>query len=66
MRTKFIEDDVAITYTSTRNEVDDRPIIPPTAHIWKRHDHKLTFMCGDFTVEEIEEILNKVKELQFK
>ena len=66
MITKFTEDGGAITYTSTRNEVEGRFIVPSVAHIWKRHNHKLTFMCGDFTIEEIEEVLNKAKELQFK
>ena len=64
MSANFKEDVVAITSTSTRDEVEDRSIVPSVAHIWKRHNHKLTFMCGDFTVEEVEEVLNKVKELQ--
>lgn len=64
MSAKFKEDNVAITYTSTRDNVEDRSIIHSVARIWKRHNHKLTFMCGDFTIEELEEVLNKIKELQ--
>ena len=57
-------DGTAVTCTSSRVEEDGRTLVPAVAHIWKRDKYKLTFLCGDFTLEEIEEILNKIKELQ--
>ena len=56
---------MAIEFKNSGSCVECTSPIKSKSFIWLSEEYKgLTFMCGDFNADELEQILTKMKELQ--